>query len=510
MVSAMPAERLPAIIRRARDVAGRMAIAEGFRGCTYGELAERAAEMAAALLRGRSDLGEARVALLMPPGAAYAAGQWGTWMAGGVSVPLSPQQTPHEWAHILDDSRVSDIIASQEHTQTISPLASGRGIRITPAGPAAKAPGPERGATTMLPDVGPERRALMLYTSGTTSRPKGVVLTHANISAQVECLSEAWGWQQDDRALHVLPLNHTHGVINILACALWNGATCEFANLLKPADIWHRLASGDISVFMAVPTIYTRLIAAWREAPEEMRTAWSGGAARLRLFVSGSAALPVPVLEQWRAITGHTLLERYGMTEIGMALSNPLHGSRRPGCVGAPLPGVEVRLVSETDEDVGDGVPGELLVKGPGVFREYWARPETTAKAFAEGGWFRTGDVAVREDGVFRILGRQSVDIIKTGGEKVSALEIEAVLREHPAIADCAVVGLPDVEWGECVAAVVTLKGAAAPTLADLRDWARARLSGPKLPRRLLAVPALPRNAMGKVAKPQLIQLFEV
>jgi malonyl-CoA/methylmalonyl-CoA synthetase len=215
------------------------------------------------------------------------------------------------------------------------------------------------------------------------------------------------------------------------------------------------------------------------------------------------------VLEEWRAITGHTLLERYGMTEIGMALSNPLRGERRPGFVGTPLPGVEVRLVDEAGTDVAGGVPGELLIRGPGVFREYWGRPEATAAAFAPGGWFRTGDVAAFEDGAYRILGRLSVDIIKTGGEKVSALEVEAVLREHPGIVDCAVVGLPDEEWGECVAVVVTWRDGAALTLPALRDWARPRLSAPKLPRRLLAVPALPRNALGKVVKPQLIQLFE-
>jgi malonyl-CoA/methylmalonyl-CoA synthetase len=196
------------------------------------------------------------------------------------------------------------------------------------------------------------------------------------------------------------------------------------------------------------------------------------------------------------------------MTEIGMALSNPLHGERRPGVVGTPLPGVEVRLVDEAGDDVAGAAPGELLVRGPGVFREYWGRPDATAAAFTEGGWFRTGDVAAREDGAFRILGRLSVDIIKTGGEKVSALEIEAVLRNHPDIADCAVVGLPDAEWGECVAVVVALRGNASLTLRSLRDWARTRLSGAKLPRRLVAVSELPRNAMGKVVKPQLIPLF--
>ena len=208
-------------------------------------------------------------------------------------------------------------------------------------------------------------------------------------------------------------------------------------------------------------------------------------------------------------MTGHALLERYGMTEIGMALSNPLHGARRPGFVGSPLPGVEVRLVDEHGADASAGEPGEILVRGPSVFLEYWRRPDATASAFIEGGWFRTGDVAVDEDQAFRILGRLSVDIIKTGGEKVSALEIEDVLRDHPAIVDCAVVGPPDPEWGECVAAAVVLKPGAGLLLEDLRNWARARLSGPKLPRRMVIVEALPRNAMGKVAKPRVIQLFE-
>ena len=505
----MIGRRLPAVLRHDHVFSRRIAIAEGRRYCVYGDLAGRAARVAAALLDGRPDLEETRVALLAPAGSPYVAGQWGTWIAGGVSVPLSPQQTLHEWAHILDDSRATDAIVAPELAEALGPLAAARRIRVTPADNAAAAPSPEPFSWASIPAIGPERRALMLYTSGTTSRPKGVVLSHANLAAQVECLTAAWEWRQDDRALHVLPLNHTHGAINVLACALWNGATCEFAQGFSPDDVWRRLASGEVTIFMAVPTIYSRLVAAWREAQPDLRTRWSRGAAGLRLFVSGSAALPVSVLEAWREITGHTLLERYGMTEIGMALSNPLHGERRPGYVGTPLPGVEVRLVNEAGEDVSGREPGELLVRGPGVFLEYWGRPDATAEAFAEGGWFRTGDVAARENGVFRILGRLSVDIIKTGGEKVSALEIEAVLRDHPDIADCAVVGLPDAEWGECVAAVVASRGPAALTLPGLREWARERLSGPKLPRRLVTVSALPRNAMGKVVKPELVRLFE-
>jgi len=214
--------------------------------------------------------------------------------------------------------------------------------------------------------------------------------------------------------------------------------------------------------------------------------------------MSGSAALPLGTLERWREITGHTLLERYGMTEIGMALSNPLHGQRRPGFVGSPLPEVEVRLVD-----------GELEVRGPGVFLEYWRRPDETRAAFRDG-WFRTGDTAVLEDGGYRLLGRTSTDIIKTGGYKVSALEIEATLREHEAVRDCAVVGVPDPEWGERVCAAVEVHKNRTLSTADLREFARARLAPYKVPKTIVQVEVLPRNAMGKVVKPDVVLMFGV
>jgi malonyl-CoA/methylmalonyl-CoA synthetase len=507
----VPDEDTLAIVQRAVGFGRRLGLVDRDGPWTYADVVAQSTDVASRLLGERRDLGghhdlrEARVALLASPGLAYVAGQWGAWLAGGMSVPLSPQQTRAEWEYILDDSQATFAVVSPDLAGLFRVLADARGVHVVVIDPPvlASAPRPD------LPALVPARRALMLYTSGTTSRPKGVVLTHANIRAQAECLIGAWGWRADDRALHVLPLNHTHGVINVLTCALWSGAVCEIVPMIDSGLVWDRLASGDITVFMAVPTIYRRLISAWIDAPELQRTLWSRGAARLRLFVSGSAALPVSVFEEWRRMTGHTLLERYGMTEIGMALSNPLDGERRPGCVGAALPGVEVRLVDEDGADAAAGEPGEILVRGPAVFLEYWRRPDATRAAFSEGGWFRTGDVAVVEGGAVRILGRLSVDIIKTGGEKVSALEIEDVLREHPAIIDCAIVGPPDQEWGECVAAAVVLEPGAGLLLEDLRTWARARLSGPKLPRRMVIVEALPRNAMGKVAKTQLIQLFE-
>jgi malonyl-CoA/methylmalonyl-CoA synthetase len=225
-------------------------------------------------------------------------------------------------------------------------------------------------------------------------------------------------------------------------------------------------------------------------------------------MVSGSAALPVSLFEQWREVGGHTLLERYGMTEIGMALSNPLHGERRAGSVGRPLPGVSLRLVDGDGAVVEsvEGASGEIEVRGPGVFREYWNRPEETESAFHDG-WFRTGDEAILEGGAYRILGRQSVDIIKTGGYKVSALEIEGALSEHPDIDECAVVGVPDPEWGEAVCAA--LVGPRELSAEEIRIWAATRMARYKVPGRVIRAAELPRNEMGKVNKPRLKAWFD-
>ncbi|MYI46935.1 MAG: AMP-binding protein, partial [Gemmatimonadetes bacterium] len=354
----------------------------------------------------------------------------------------------------------------------------------------------------------PSTPALLIYTSGTTGRPKGALTTHHNLTAQITTLTAAWGWTASDRILHTLPLHHIHGLVNALACALWSGAACEFGSG-APASTWDRLASGEITLFMSVPTVYTRLIRAWEAALPATRRRWSGGAARLRLMVSGSAALPVATMDRWREVTGHTLLERYGMTEIGMALSNPLEGERRPGHVGPPLPGVEVRIVDDEGHPVPRGEHGEIEVRGPQVFRKYWGRPVETAAAFREG-WFRTGDEGcVGEGGYYRILGRRSVDIVKTGGYKVSALEVEELYRTHPAVQDLVVVGMPHDEWGELLcAAWIPSAGHADIPAGDLRAWGKERLAPYKVPHLFRAVPELPRNAMGKVQKTRVRRML--
>ncbi len=261
---------------------------------------------------------------------------------------------------------------------------------------------------------------------------------------------------------------------------------------------------------MSVPTVYARLVRAWDAAPEPVRRRWSRGAAGLRLMVSGSAALPADTFVRWREITGHTLLERYGTTEIGMALSNPLSGERRPGHVGTPLPGVEARVVDGSGRPVPAGEPGEIEVQGPQVFREYLGRRADTAAAFRDG-WFRTGDEGcIGEGGYFRILGRRSVDIVGTGGYKVSALEVEEVYRTHPAVRDLAVVGVPHAEWGERLSAAwVPVEGHAVRSEAEMRAWGKERLAPYKVPHRFVAVSGLPLSAMGKVRKAEVRRMFQ-
>jgi len=498
----MPDVSSPPLIARASEHRGRTAIVDSSGTYTYDQLLDASARVASALLAGRDDLAQERVAFLIAPRFDWVAVQWGIWRAGGIAVPLPLGSPAAELGYFVDDAQPAALVYDAPSARILLPIAAARGIRAYSCrGMLARQPAP-------LPAIAGQRHAMILYTSGTTSRPKGVVTSHASVTAQITALAEAWEWSADDRIVLCLPLHHVHGIINVVSCALWSGAVCEMLPRFDAHAVWDRIASGAVTLLMAVPTIYVKLIAAWEAYPPERRTILSEAASRLRLMVSGSAALPVSTLERWKEITGHTLLERYGMTEIGMALSNPYRGKRVPGSVGTTLPGVEARLVAENGEAVRPGTPGEIEVRGANVFTEYWGKPEATREAFRDG-WFRSGDTAVIENGVYRILGRTNIDILKTGGHKVSALEIEETLREHPAVVECAVVGVPDLEWGERVAAALVLSDGNALDLETLRTWAKKRLATYKVPSRLLILEALPRNAMGKVTKPAVAVLFQ-
>ena len=460
---------------------------------------------------GRDPMSGQRVAYLIPPGRTHVAVQVGTWLARAVAVPLAVSHPPRELDHVVDDARPCVVVLDRglPHAPALAATAAARGIPTLDATDICHPPRnvPEPDSAAFRPPR-PTDPAFIIYTSGTTGRPKGVLTTHRNLTAQITALTTAWAWRRTDRILHTLPLHHVHGLVNALACALWSRAACEFSPR-APASTWDRLASGNVTLFMSVPTVYARLIRAWEDAPRSVRQRWARGARGLRLMVSGSAALPAATLERWRQITGHTLLERYGMTEIGMALSNPLDDERRAGHVGRPLPGVQVRIVDGRGRPVAHGGQGEIEVRGPQVFREYWGRPRETEAGFRDG-WFRTGDEGeVGEGGYYRILGRRDVDIVKTGGYKVSALEVEELYRTHPAIRDLAVVGVPDAEWGERIcAAWVPGDGRDPVEGAALRAWGKDRLAPYKVPHDFIPAEGLPRNAMGKVRKDAVTRMF--
>lgn len=489
------------LYRQAYQNPSKIAIVDQFGSYTYRELIEKARSIAADLLHGKEDLKEARVAYMVSPGLDYVSVQWAIWMAGGIAVPLCITYPFPSLQYVIEDTEAEIILVGPEYEQLLQTYAEDqtkRFIRLIEEIPPS--------ISLKLPSIAPDRGAMILYTSGTTSLPKGVLTTHDTIEAQISTLIDAWKWTSQDYTLCLLPLHHVHGIINVVSCSLWAGATVQFIFPFDAKQVFEIFLEGKVTVFMAVPTIYFKLITQFESGSDELKSSISSSMQQLRLMVSGSAALPVSVMEKWQQLSGHYLLERYGMTEIGMAISNPYEGERRAGFIGQPLPGVQIRLVDENQNQVSEGESGEIQVKGPSVFREYWGKEEATRKAFTKDGWFMTGDIAIVEYGYFRILGRDSVDIIKSGGYKISALEIEEVLRKHPTIDDCGVVGLLDEEWGELVAAAII--SSEKIDLKELDSWIRERMPAYKTPRKYLFLTELPRNAMGKVVKNELKKLF--
>ncbi|XP_072802918.1 malonate--CoA ligase ACSF3, mitochondrial isoform X2 [Vicugna pacos] len=409
------------VFTRALAFGDRVALADQHGSHTYRDLYSRSLSLAREICRLRActdgDLREERVSFLCSNDVSYVVAQWASWMSGGTAVPLYRKHPRAELEYFIQDSRSSVVLAGQEHVELLSPVVRKLGVPLLPLPPtvycgADKDPGEEQVPERDWRDRG----AMIIYTSGTTGRPKGVVITHHNIWATVTGLVHKWAWTKDDVILHVLPLHHVHGVVNKLLCPLWVGATCVMLPEFSAQLVWEKFLSSQsprVNVFMAVPTIYSKLMDYHDRhfsQPHVRDFVRAVCEENIRLMVSGSAALPLPVLEKWKCATGHTLLERYGMTEIGMALSNPLATARLPGSVGTPLPGVEVRIVSEnlqkdgcpyivhaegneTETRVTPGfeeVEGELLVRGPSVFHGYWDKPEETKNAFTSGGWFKT------------------------------------------------------------------------------------------------------------------------
>jgi malonyl-CoA/methylmalonyl-CoA synthetase len=405
---------------------------------------------------------------------------------GLVVVPANTAYREREIAHLVRDAGPkAALVDDPERAGWIGRAATGALVM----GPDVDLPGPP--GSPVLDVAGPDDPALIGYTSGTTGAPKGAVLSQRNLLASSESVRIAWRWTADDRLVLALPLFHIHGLGVGLHGTLLAGASAVLLPRFDPDAVLDAIAAHDATLFFGVPTMYARLAASPRLAE----------LGRLRLCVSGSAPLPPALFDRIADGSGQRVLERYGMTETGMNVSNPCEGERRPGTVGFPLPGVELRL----------GPADEVLLRGPNVFSGYWRRPESTAAAFTElegegGGWFRTGDIGEFDaDGYLRLVGRAR-DLIITGGLNVYPREVEDVLLEHPAVAEVAVAGVSDDEWGEVVAAwVVPARDAAGrPPPAELTEFAAERLARFKCPRRIVYVDALPRNALGKVLRHEL------
>lgn len=528
------------VFARAPAYGDKLAIVDGSGNHSYKQLYDSSSSLARRITSTLScpsgDLEGKRISFLCANDASYTVAQWAAWMCGGTAVPLYRKHPSSELEYIILDSQTSLLVAGHPYGDTLEPLAQKLGLpclllpltsnlgaleEASPEGQVAEAgAGIEDWA---------QRPAMIIYTSGTTGRPKGVLHTHSSILAMVKGMVSEWAWSTDDVILHTLPLHHVHGIVNKLLCPLWVGATCVMLPDFEPQKVWDLLLSSRppvVNVFMAVPTIYSKLIQHYEQNFTRAHVQDFIKAVckeRIRLMVSGSAALPQPTLLRWEQITGHTLLERYGMTEVGMALSNSLKGPRIPGAVGVPLPGVEVRIVmtNTTSTTIAEGnstvtqvraglegKEGELMVRGASVFQEYWNKPQETKEAFTADGWFKTGDTALYKDGVYWIMGRTSVDIIKSGGYKISALEVERHLLAHPDIQDVAVIGVRDPTWGQKVTAVVQLKRGQSMTLAELKVWAREHMAPYTIPTGLLVVEEMPRNQMGKVNKKDLLRQF--
>ncbi|MFI6942900.1 acyl-CoA synthetase [Streptomyces sp. NPDC050418] len=465
----------------------RPALAFGERTLSYEELAHSAGALATQLK------GASRVAVWATPTVETSVAVVAALLAGVPAVPVNPKVGERELTHIVADSEPALVLAGRGD---VLPGALAALPRIEVEASGAYEPG------DAWPEPAPERPALIVYTSGTTGPPKGTVLPRRALVATLDALAEAWEWTAEDVLVHGLPLFHVHGLILGVLGPLRRGGTVRHLGRFSTDGVARELSAGATMLF-GVPTMYHR-IAETVEGDPALAKALSGA----RLLVSGSAALPQRDHSRIRAATGRNVIERYGMTETLMNTAMGFDGENRPGSVGRPLGGVELRLVDEEGRECGGDYEtvGEVQVRGANLFTEYLNRPDATAAAFTEDGWFRTGDMAVQdEDGNVRIVGRKATDLIKSGGYKIGAGEIENVLLEHPGVRDVAVTGEPDPDLGERIVAwIVPSDPEQPPSVGELADHVAAQLAPHKRPRVVHHLAELPRNDMGKIMKKAL------
>lgn len=418
--------------------------------------------------------------------------------AGLVYLPLNTAYQSRELEYFLRDAEPGLILVTGERVNGMKAVAGAINARVLTLGEtdqcdlAADAQRSDYRFETVR--VEPAELAVIVYTSGTTGRSKGAMVTHDNLVSNVRALKQVWRFTPDDILLHALPIFHVHGLFVANHCALASGATMIWHDRFDPAAVMRDLPRS--TVMMGVPTFYTRLLADARLDRD--------ACANMRLFISGSAPLLAETHREFEQRTGHRILERYGMSEAGMITSNPYDGERRAGTVGFALPGVNVRVVDDADQPLPAGENGAIQVKGPNVFSGYWRMPEKTREEFTRDGWFRTGDVGMFDaEGYLSIVGRAK-DLIITGGYNVYPKEIELLIDELPGVIESAVVGVPHADFGEAVTAVVVMRPDAERDEAAIIAVLKSQIAGYKVPKRVHFVDELPRNAMGKVQKAEL------
>ncbi|MDA1074315.1 MAG: malonyl-CoA synthase [Proteobacteria bacterium] len=419
---------------------------------------------------------------------------------GAVYVPINTAYTADEVAYFLQDAQPELFVHRPEDSERLASVCSQVTTLTLDAGGG-------HGTLTYAVDAAApddlichredDDLAAIVYTSGTTGRSKGAMLTHANLSTNAVSLRDYWGWQADDVLLHALPLFHVHGLFIALHCALLSASEIYFLDRFDPGKVLQAMPA--CSVMMGVPTFYTRLL----DHPGLTRSVTD----HIRVFISGSAPLTEQTFTAWEERTGHRILERYGMSETIINTSNPLQGERMPGTVGFPLPGVEVRIADEAGEVLASGEVGGIEVRGPNVFKGYWRMPEKTLEEFRSDGFFITGDLGtIDEHGRVSIVGRAK-DLVISGGYNVYPKEVEKLIDEIPGVSESAVIGLPHADFGEAVVAVVVPTGDPL-SLQTIRDGLKEKLASFKQPKWVINVDVLPRNTMGKVQKNELRQIY--
>ena len=480
---------------RPNDVAFRLADAQ----LTFGELHQQAIRWAGHLQSLGLQPGD-RVACHLTTCMELIVVLVGNYYAGAVHVPINTRYGDSEIEHILQDSGATVLVSSGDDAleQVLAEAGAGQiPHRIRLGHEFVDATSGRQGK---VQDTDDEATALMIYTSGTTGRSKGVELSYRAVVSNIDALTQAWRWTENDVLVLALPLFHVHGLCIGVHGVLLRATQAVLLETMSSLSVADEIDAGA-TIFMGVPTMYSMLL----EHAEADPTA-APKLAKARLFTSGSAALSPHVFRRFQALTGHAILERYGMSETLLTLSNPYEGERRPGTVGFPVDGCEVRVVREDGQDCEADEVGQIYVRGNSMMTGYWQQPQQTGDAF-EDGWFKTGDVAKRAaDGYIAIVGRSSVDIIKSGGYKISAREIEDVLESHPLVTAIAVVGVPNEKWGEEICAGVVTRTACdgGALLTELQELGRAHLADYKTLRGLCLLPELPRNALGKVQKHRL------